>query len=120
MAGFMFLGCFGFALGQSDTAQAATSSPMRVSQDGSIVWGTTSHANPDSGVRFHTIGWNFTIIRDGEHCEADSISWKRGDREGKLASQSEDDSSNPIVYVTIVLNFAKGIAKRIKKGKEKK
>lgn len=43
MALIMFFGCFGYALGQSDTANAATSSPMRVSSNGNIVWGTTSH-----------------------------------------------------------------------------
>lgn len=49
MAVILFLGCFGYALGQSETAQAAISSPMRISKDGSIVWGTTSHANPKLG-----------------------------------------------------------------------
>ena len=66
MALVMLLGCCGYVFAQSDTAKAAMSSPMRINKDGDIVWGTTSHANPDSGKRFHTTGWIFTIIRDGK------------------------------------------------------
>ena len=66
MALVMLLGCCGYTFTQSDTVKAAMSSPMEINKDGDIVWGTISHANPDSGKRFHTVGWNFTIIRDGK------------------------------------------------------
>lgn len=73
MALMMLLGCCGYTFVQSDIAKAAMSSPMRINKDGDIVWGTTSHANPDSGKRFHTTGWNFTIIRDGKTYKQEKV-----------------------------------------------
>lgn len=90
MALIMFFGCFGYALGQSDTANAATSSPMRVSSNGNIVWGTTSHANPDSGKRFHTVGWSFTIIRDGKTYKHEKVSLSD---KSKIKTVGSSDSS---------------------------
>lgn len=73
MALVMLLGCCGYTFTQSDTVKAAMSSPMEINKDGDIVWGTTSHANPDSGKRFHTTGWNFTIIRDGKTYKQEKV-----------------------------------------------
>ena len=73
MALVMLLGCCGYTFTQSDTVKAAMSSPMEINKDGDIVWGTISHANPDSGKRFHTVGWNFTIIRDGKTYKTEKV-----------------------------------------------
>lgn len=73
MALVMLLGCCGYTFAQSDTVKAAMSSPMEINKDGDIVWGTISHANPDSGKRFHTVGWNFTIIRDGKTYKTEKV-----------------------------------------------
>lgn len=73
MALVVLLGCCGYTFTQSDTVKAAMSSPMEINKDGDIVWGTTSHANPDSGKRFHTTGWNFTIIRDGKTYKQEKV-----------------------------------------------
>ena len=73
MALVMLLGCCGYTFTQSDTVKAAMSSPMEINKDGDIVWGTISHANPDSGKRFHTVGWNFTIIRDGKTDKTEKV-----------------------------------------------
>lgn len=91
MAAIMFLGCFGYALGQSETVQAAMSSPMRISKNGNIVWGTTSHANPNSGTRFHTVGWSFTIIRDGKTFKHVQIMLEKDSR---LSYMGSADSNN--------------------------
>lgn len=91
MAVIMFLGCFGYALGQSDTAQAATDNlAMKVNKNGDIVWSTVSHANPNSGKRFHTIGWNFTIIRDGKTFKHEQIMLENDSR---LSYTGSADSS---------------------------
>lgn len=73
MALVMLLGCCGYTFTQSDTVKAAMSSPMEINKDGDIVWGTISHANPNSGKRFHTVGWNFTIIRDGKTYKTEKV-----------------------------------------------
>ena len=73
MALVILLGCCGYTFTQSDTVKAAMSSPMEINKDGDIVWGTISHANPDSGKRFHTVGWNFTIIRDGKTYKTEKV-----------------------------------------------
>lgn len=92
MALIMFLGCFSFALGQSDTANAATNNlAMKVNKNGDIVWSTVSHANPNSGKRFHTIGWNFTIIRDGKTFKHEQIMLEKDSR---LSYMGSADSNN--------------------------
>lgn len=73
MALVMLLGCCGYTFTQSDTVKAAMSSPMEINKDGDIIWGTISHANPNSGKRFHTVGWNFTIIRDGKTYKTEKV-----------------------------------------------
>lgn len=104
MAAILFLGCFGYALGQSETAQAAISSPMRISKDGSIVWGTTSHANPNSGKRFHTMNY---ILMEPETS-------KCGDEERKK-------QLDPTMTVTILVSFSIEIKqKKSKRRKNKK
>ena len=103
MAVILFLGCFGYALGQSETAQAAISSPMRISKDGSIVWGTTSHANPNSGKRFHTMNY---ILMEPETS-------KCGDEERK--KQFEQKKT-----VTILVSVSKESKQKKSKRKKKK
>lgn len=104
MALIMFFGCFGYALGQSDTANAATSSPMRVSSNGNIVWGTTSHANPNSGKRFHTMN-NILMEPETSKC---------GDEERKK-------QLDPTMAVTILVSVSIEIKqKKSKRRKNKK
>ena len=104
MAAILFLGCLGYALGQSETAQAAISSPMRISKDGSIVWGTTSHANPNSGKRFHTMNY---ILMEPETS-------KCGDEERKK-------QLDPTMTVTILVSVSIEIKqKKSKRRKNKK
>lgn len=92
MALIMFLGCFSFALGQSDTANAATNNlAMKVNKNGDIVWSTENHVNPNSEKRFHTIGWNFTIIRDGKTFKHEQILLEN---ESRLNYMGSADSNN--------------------------
>lgn len=92
MAVIMFLGCFGYALGQSDTANAATDNlAMKINKNGDIVWSTENHVNPNSEKRFHTIGWNFTIIRDGKTFKHEQILLEN---ESRLNYMGSADSNN--------------------------
>lgn len=90
MALVMLLGCCGYMFTQSDTVKAAMSSPMEINKDGDIIWGTISHANPNSGKRFHTVGWNFTIIRDGKTYKTEKVMLSD---KSKIKTSGSTDSS---------------------------
>lgn len=112
MAVIMFLGCFGYALGQSDTANAATDSlAMKINKNGDIVWSTVSHANPNSGKSFHTIGWNFTIIRDGKTFKHEQIMLENDSR---LNYTGSADSNNKN-YILVELGTSKCDVEKKKK-----
>lgn len=61
----MVLTSIGFAFGQSESVKAASVN-MRIDSKGNIVWQTESHVNKNSGKRFRTVGWNFSIYEDGK------------------------------------------------------
>lgn len=105
MAVILFLGCFGYALGQSDTANAATDNlAMKVNKNGDIVWSTVSHANPNSGKRFHTMNY---ILMEPETS-------KCGDEERKK-------QLDPTMTVTILVSVSIEIKqKKSKRRKNKK
>ena len=105
MALIMFFGCFGYALGQSDTANAATDNlAMKVNKNGDIVWSTVSHANPNSGKRFHTMNY---ILMEPETS-------KCGDEERKK-------QFDPTMTVTILVSVSIEIKqKKSKRRKNKK
>ena len=107
MALIMFFGCFGYALGKSETAQAAISSPMRIAKDGSIVWGTTSHANPNSGKRFHTMNY---ILMEPETS-------KCGDEERK---KQLDPTMTVTILVSVSIEIKQKKSKRCKNKKKYK
>ena len=105
MAAILFLGCLGYALGQSDTANAATDNlAMKVNKNGDIVWSTVSHANPNSGKRFHTMNY---ILMEPETS-------KCGDEERKK-------QLDPTMTVTILVSVSIEIKqKKSKRRKNKK
>lgn len=104
MALIMFFGCFGYALGQSDTANAATDNlAMKVNKNGDIVWSTVSHANPNSGKRFHTMNY---ILMEPETS-------KCGDEERKK-------QLDPTMTVTILVSVSIEIKQKKVKGAKTK
>lgn len=105
MALIMLLGCFSFALGQSDTAKAATTDlSMKINRNGDIVWSTVSHANPNSGKRVHTMNY---ILMEPETS-------KCGDEERKK-------QLDPTMTVTILVSISIEIKqKKSKRRKNKK